>query len=497
MLDNLKLGYGGTKEEMERLLRDAEQIEGYMEGSLSLDSFADIVEAIDIIQTDMGIAGTTANEAAGTISGSLAMVGGAWTNLVTGISNPDADLGDLIGKVVDAGAVALDNLLPTIENALDGIGDAIMTIAPIITQKLPGLLSKLVPMLTQAATTLVNALVAVLPSLIQVLIQQLPLLFNTVLNAILAMLPMLIELGFSLIQAIVDGLMENLDLIIDSGLQMIMGLADGLVANLPTLIPALVDIILTIVQKLTEPDTLVQLVEVALQLIIALAEGLIKALPELLAKAPIIIAQLITAIVAVFPDVLSTGVDLVMTFIEGIFGCFGDLISAGADIINSVKDGILGLIDAAIQWGKDLIYNFIDGIASVAGDLWDCVSGIAGGIADFLGFSEPDKGPLSNFHTYAPDMMQLFSQGIRENMGLIQGAMDMVTGTIKTDFTASVAPMTSGSVADPNEGLYGLMNQTLAVEGGDMVFPIYIGQEKIDTIIYNAQQRRNLMSGGR
>ena len=104
MLDNLKLGYGGTKEEMERLMRDAEQMAGYMEGSLDMNNFADVVEAIHIVQEEMGIAGATAEEAGSTISGSAASMKAAWGNLVAGLANPDADLGLLIQNVVSTGA---------------------------------------------------------------------------------------------------------------------------------------------------------------------------------------------------------------------------------------------------------------------------------------------------------------------------------------------------------------------------------------------------------
>lgn len=475
MLDNLKLGYGGTKEEMERLLRDAEQLEGYMEGSLDINSFADITEAIQIVQDNLGITGTTAEEAAETISGSLAMTKSAWTNLVAGMANPDADLGALIGDLVDSALIALDNLMPTIQQALVGIGQVITQITPILVQMLPGLISTLVPPLVEAAIQLVNALVQALPDIISILLDQLPAMFDLIVNTILTMLPMIIDLGF----------------------QFIMALANGLIENLPTLIPAIVDVVLSMVDKLTDPDTLVMLIDAAIELILALAEGLINAIPKLIEKAPTIVMNLVEALIKAAPKILEAGAELIFKLIEGILMVIGQLVTIGADLVNSVKDGFMEQVEAAKSWGKDLIENFIDGIKAKWEKLKSTVTDLASTIKSLLGFSEPEEGPLSNFHTFAPDMMELFASGIRQNLGLITDAMGMVTGTIATDFTtAQIAPNSYSEIANPYENLNDALGANSGAQG-DIVIPVYIGQERLDTIILNAQQRHALVSGGR
>lgn len=475
MLDNLKLGYGGTKEEMERLLRDAEQLEGYMEGSLDINSFADITEAIQIVQDNLGITGTTAEEAAETISGSLAMTKSAWTNLVAGMANPDADLGALIGDLVDSALIALDNLMPTIQQALVGIGQVITQITPILVQMLPGLISTLVPPLVEAAIQLVNALVQALPDIISILLDQLPAMFDLIVNTILTMLPMIIDLGF----------------------QFIMALANGLIENLPTLIPAIVDVVLSMVDKLTDPDTLVMLIDAAIELILALAEGLINAIPKLIEKAPTIVMNLVEAVIMAAPKILEAGAELIFKLIEGILMVIGQLVTIGADLVNSVKDGFMEQVEAAKSWGKDLIENFIDGIKAKWEKLKSTVTDLASTIKSLLGFSEPEEGPLSNFHTFAPDMMELFASGIRQNLGLITDAMGMVTGTIATDFTtAQIAPNSYSEIANPYENLNDALGANSGAQG-DIVIPVYIGQERLDTIILNAQQRHALVSGGR
>ena len=170
----------------------------------------------------------------------------------------------------------------------------------------------------------------------------------------------------------------------------------------------------------------------------------------------------------------------------------------GKEMIDAVKDGFWEKIESAKNWGKDMIENFISGIKEKWEKLKSTVTDLASTIKSLLGFSEPEEGPLSNFHTFAPDMMTRFAQGIRDNLGLIQSAMGDVTGTIATDFsTAQIATNNYSPIADPNERLYGLVGQNMAVDGGDITIPIYIGQEKLDTIILNAQQRHALVSGGR
>ena len=161
MLDNLKLGYGGTKEEMQRLIDDANRVKaanGEM-ADLSIDSFADVTEAIHIIQTEMGITGTTAREAATTIEGSISMMKGAWQNLVVGMADSEADMEVLINNFVESTATAAKNLLPRIEQTLIGIGDLITELAPVISEALPKLVKAVLPALLSAGVSLVTAIV--------------------------------------------------------------------------------------------------------------------------------------------------------------------------------------------------------------------------------------------------------------------------------------------------------------------------------------------------
>lgn len=219
MLDNLRLGYGGTKSEMERLIADANEYAeaNGMAADLSIDSFSDIVTAIDLIQQKQGIAGTTAAEAAKTIEGSLNMTKAAWENLVAGFADPDADLGQLMDNLVVAivgeneGEGLLNQIIPAIERAMEGIGTVIEKAAPILAERLPQVIQMVLPSLLSAATQLIAGLVQALPSLITVLVQQMPMIISTLVSALLTLGGELVSTGAELLSKLSSGIKAGFD----------------------------------------------------------------------------------------------------------------------------------------------------------------------------------------------------------------------------------------------------------------------------------------------
>lgn len=399
MLDNLKLGYGGTKEEMERLLADAAELTGK---EYDVSNFADIAEAIHAIQTEIGITGTTALEGSTTISGSLASMGSAWKNLVVGMASEDADLSGLIDNVVTSAETAFGNILPVAERALGGIATFVEEIAPIIADRLPGVIETVLPSVLEAATSIITALIQALPSLLQVLIEQGPLIIQQILDAALTMLPEIISLGLTLIISLANSIAENLD----------------------ELVPTIVDVIIQIVDTLTDPTNLSNLLDAAIAIILALAGSLIDSLPRLAEKAPDIVMNLGEAIIKAAPKLLEAALQLILKLAEGLGSFFYKITEKGREIVDSIKAGFQEKVDKAKDWGKDLINNFVDGITQKWENLKANVSGIAQTIKNLLGFSEPKEGPLSNFHTYAPDMMMLFAKGIRDNEDLVREQLE-------------------------------------------------------------------------
>lgn len=477
MLDNLALGFSGTKEGMQELLDKAGEISGI---EYDIDSYSDIVQAIHVVQEEMGIMNTTAEEAGGTISGSLGMMKSAWSNLITEISKPNGDIGSsidnlmtsIVGDGTDKNKGVLGNLMPVLENALSGIGNFIERAAPMIAEKLPGLIDSLLPPLLSAATSIVESLVASLPVILQSLVDALP----------------------GIVTTIIDVLVANLPLLLSVGGQIILALVNGIAQSLPDLIPQIVDVILTIVDNLLSNIDL--LIDTAGQLISGLAEGLIMAIPVLIEKAPQIVISLAKGIVQSAARLLEVGVELILSIITGIVKAFGKLLNIGKDIVDAVKDGFKQKIEDAKNWGKDMIENFVGGIKEKWNKLKDGVAGVANTVKDFLGFSEPKKGPLSNFHTYAPDMMELFTKGIADNE-------DMLTSQIsKTfDINSKMPVLDNTNIMKEKSGYSGIMSMledfSNRLVGGDTIIPVYIGTKQIDEIVMDANKRVTVRSGGK
>ena len=418
MLDNLKLGYGGTKEEMARLIKDAAKLDKSIDANDM--SFGNIVKSINAVQKEMGIYGTTSKEASATISGSLAAVKAQWNNLLTAVSQgEDWDLGVYISNFVDTVSTAMGNLLPVITKALNGAAILIRDLIPVIVQEIPALIEENLPILAEAAISIIQSLV----------------------DGISENQEMLMTTAMETITYWANSLIKMLPQIVKLGLDLIVSLANGIAENLPTLIPTIVDVILQIVDTLTSTDTLSNLIDAAIAIIMGLADGIIKALPRLIDKVPDIIENLVRAIADNLPKIIVAGIELmiklgeaifkarfqlaskvpeiIMTLINGFVSYFYKFAQVGKDFILKVKEGFGDKVDSAKTWGKDLIDNFINGIKEKWEKLKQTVSNVAQSVKDFLGFSEPKKGPLSNFHTYAPDMMDLFAKGIRDNENVI------------------------------------------------------------------------------
>ncbi len=416
MLDNLALGYAGTQEGMQQLLADAQAISGV---EYDIDSYADIVEAIHVVQEEMGIAGTTMAEANGTIQGSIGQLTASWENLITGLADPSADLDMLISNLVTSAETTLTNLVPVITNALGGMAQAIGTLAPIIAGALPGLVQQIVPPLLLAAADIIRALT----------------------QGLISVLPTLAPVAAQLAVEFATFIVENLPTLISVAIEIILAIVQGITNALPELIPASVAAILQICDALTNPDMIMQLMQAAVDICIALGQGLVNAIPEIIGRVPEIIANILQAFT-------SLGSDLAMN---------------------------------AVGWAADLIDSLVNGIRNGITRVQDAVSSIAQGIRDFIGFSEPKEGPLSNFHTFMPDMYDLLEEGIEE------GA---------PEFNATLnRSLSMPTLTDP-EALNLDTYDGGAASDGNIVIPVYIGQERLDTIMLRSSQIATYRRGG-
>ena len=311
MLDNLKLGYGGTKEEMQRLLTDAEKLSGV---KYDLSSYADIVDAIHVVQTEMGITGTTAAEAATTIEGSANAMKSAWSNLITGMSNENLDLDRLVQNVIDSVNTFADNLIPRLQIML-----------PRFVQGLTQLISGMIPYVAPALELLLPPLVEGVGGLVSGIVQALP----AAVEAITAVIPMLVE-----------QLTILLPQIISAGVEIIAALASGIGENLPALIPAVVDAIITITEGLIDHIDL--LIIAAGQLIAGLAQGLIEAIPRLIRRLPEIIGAIVKGLLKGLAAIGEVGSQLV-------HGLFNGISNAATWLYEKVK----GWASSVVGWIKD------------------------------------------------------------------------------------------------------------------------------------------------
>ena len=349
MLDNLKLGYGGTKQEMERLLADAEKISGV---KYDISSYADVVEAIHVMQESMDIAGTTAKEAEATISGSVNALKSAVSNLIVGFGDADADMELLCNNMVDAFKTVVANITPVIEN--------------------------IVAALPTALDALLTAVGELLPTLLEAVTE----LFSQVLETLLSLLPQLIPAAVSALMTIVNTLIENLPLLIEAAVQLVSTLVTGIADALPTLIPAAVQAIVTIVQGLV--DSLPMLLDAALQLITGLTQGLLDALPVLIAALPEIINGIISFLLDSIPQIIETGIQLLTSLVAALPDIIMAIVEAIPKIIDGIINAVLNAIPLIIQAGIDLLISLIQALPQIITTIVQAIPQIISGIVNTL-----------------------------------------------------------------------------------------------------------------
>ena len=387
MLDNLKLGYGGTKSEMERLISDANEYAKAtgQAADLSIDSFSDIVTAIDLVQQKQNIAGTTAREAASTVEGSLNMLRGAWTNLLSGLGDADADIGQLVDNVVSSAETVMTNVMPVVENALTGIAQLIDRLAPMIAEKLPGLIQTILPPLISAAMTLVLGLVQALPTIITALIAAIP----TIIDAIVAM--DWAGFGTQILQAFIDGFTSVLGML-------------GITGDM-----TMEEILDSITSKLGE------ILSKGAEIIANLANGLISAAPQVLTAIGSIIARLIIYLVSRLPAFLSKGMEIVGKIGSGISQGASTAISAMASGMAKVVGKITEKLSDFQSKGRDIIGRVASGITSA---ISKAVNAIVSGINQMK-----SKFTSTNWASVGSEIMSGIANGIRNGLSGALSAM--------------------------------------------------------------------------
>ena len=332
MLDNLKLGYGGTKEEMARLIKEAAAMTDVQkELGIAVDatdmSFGNIVNAISVVQKNMKITGTTADEAGRTIAGSVQSMKSAWTNLVTGIADDNADFETLIGNFVESVGIAAGNILPRIEQSLIGVGDLITSLAPVAV--------------------------------------------NAISDLIEDVLPSVLKAGISLLTAVGDGIISNFDYLVQTAFDLILYLSDSLISGADGIIDGAVALVESLAMWIEEYSDV--LIEKAVVLIMTIVRGLIENLPKIAVAALEIIRALALGIVDNIPEIVKQIPTIISSIVNGFSNAMPDIVSIGKDIVKGVWKGISGMI----KWFTDKVKGFF--------------SGIVDGVKDTLGIHSPSK----------------------------------------------------------------------------------------------------------
>lgn len=475
LLDNLKLGYGGTKTEMQRLLKDAEKFSGV---KYDIKNLSDVYNAIHVIQEEMGVAGTTAEEAEKTISGSFTSMQSALDNFLNGTGSPE-QLAESVINVLTNIAGAIETLAP---NILTGV----VSLVEQITPKLVNIIMDLLPQLMNAVSELIqnilinittntseikNAITSLIQSVVKFITENLPKIVQLVIEIIKLVaetlidnLPTIIDAGLEMLFSIIDTIVENLDEIVILAIKLITTLATGLIQAIPKLVEKLPQIIISIVEALTSPEMIKELISVAPTLMIELAKALILAIPELLTAIPEIIISVHDALTENITngEIFKAGADIIDEIIAGVESMLEELGKAAEEAVDKLVGKFLGIDTEAESWGKDFVKGFSRGITSNSKSIEAAATGIAGKIKSILHFSRPDEGPLREYEEWMPDFMQGLANGIKNNSYLVYGAIgNLSTGMASSFDISNVSREINAAMGAINTGIETSLNPTI------------------------------------
>lgn len=474
MLDNLKLGYGGTQEEMKRLLSDAEKLTGQR---YDISSFADITQAIHAIQTQMDITGTTAKEASTTISGSWGSLKAAFQNVLVGLTTGgdmfDQSLDALINTAVTFG----QNIIPAIKGALSGVGYLIEGLAPVIGETIPPLINDLAPTLANSAVSLISSLVngltqnatqfseclsnmiivavAGISTVVPQLLDAASKIVSNLMQGLTNSMPQIVNGAVTLIEGLVNGLVNNIPLLIMGAVQLVASLANGLIANLPRIIDAGVNLITGIVSA--SYSMMPQIIQNGMQLVVNLAVGLVRAIPQLIAALP----RITGAIVKGFKSVnwFNLGLQLIKSIWEGIK-------SIGSEMWNGVKEKTSEL------WGgvKNVVSEKLNNIKSAydahGGGLKGATFAAIEGVKEYYrtgydAINQLTGGKLGEVVNAVGEKMEVVKGKFSEAFGNVKNTVMTIFENIKNGITEKISAAVNkvkeifGSIADKVSEVWG------------------------------------------
>lgn len=361
MLDNLKLGYGGTKEEMERLLKDAQAISGV---EYDISSYADMVSAIHVIQEEMGITGTTAAEAATTIEGSTAAMKAAWANLLVGLADDSADMDTLMANFVSSAETAAGNLLPRMKTVLQGVGPLIGELGPELAEQIAALAPELLPAAYEIAGGLVSGLASGLSEAGPALGPAAKDILKELAGDLVDLAPELGPAGAEVLLALAEGITDNGGEIVEVGTDLILGLAEGLIDAVPVLLENGPEIVGKLALALGKAG--LKLSEAGGELGLKLLVGLVESIPKILTFPREVGKEILAGMKEQGPEFVQMGKDMALGMVEGLKNAGAALIQSGKDLakdlVDSVK-GFLGIHSPSTLFKEEIGENIALGVA--------------------------------------------------------------------------------------------------------------------------------------
>lgn len=480
MLDNLKLGYGGTKAEMERLMSDAEKLTGE---HYTIGDFGDTVKAIHAVQTQMGITGTTAKEASTTIEGSMNAMKASWQNLLAGMSDSGANMDGLIANLVDSVNTFAGNIMPRIAPLINGMVTAAVQLLPqavnMLTSQLLPLITAQVPNIVSGLSQVVQAIVAALPQIMSALTDALP----QIVEALLTLLPQLIDAGMQMLTSLIQGITEalptliamlptivqqaasvvlaNLPLIIQAGVQLLLALVNGIVEALPQLIQMLPGIVMQITDVLL--NNLPLLVTAGIQILIALIQGITQAIPQLVAMLPQIVVKIVGTLSAHLPEILSTGLQMMVQLAAGIVRGIGNAVSGARNVVSSIVGALRQAPSMVLDVGTNIVRGLWQGIQNSVGWLREKVRGWVHGIMQdikgFFGIHSPSRLMRDEVGKYLAEGIGV---GFEDEMGNV--SKQMIDAMPSSDAFAQSYDLGTVSAAQSASPGYGYGSQSNLID---------------------------------
>nr|MBQ4454268.1 hypothetical protein [Clostridia bacterium] len=403
-LDNLNLGFGGTKAGMQQLIDKANELakaQG-MAGDLQIDSYADIVQAIHLVQENLNITNTTEKEAAQTIQGSINMTKAAWENLVAGFADPDANIAELTKNVIVSAGKAASNVVPAIMRAASGIGEAFTVILPQALSNIPNLVQNIgVPLIQTGAQMVLSigqGITEALPELVTVITG----LVDNLVASMDGALPTLIAQGLTWLEGFSGSIRDGAGKLVDAGMKLLLGLAQGIANAMPTIVAKVPTIVSNIAGIIN--DNLPKILAVGVQIIVTLGKGIIQAIP---------------AIVANFPKIIQAIWDVLMAF---------NWMKLGGQIVKGIAGGVKAIgstIGSALKRAGSSAMKSLKGInwASAGKSIVSFISKAAQGA---LGMLRAALTALGRAGLQAFKNIDWKSLGINLVKGIIRGVVGMV-----------------------------------------------------------------------